>query len=121
MFIWVSKDSPQELIQNILGVPHFGAIVEDMVWPHTWCVCYVCVAFWVYCRRVVESISCGHFIFVCNRCYMYVYIVPLARFFFVLSQIALPSLDNGLSNMVNMLVSQIRKCRQHFMPLLVIR
>lgn len=52
---------------------------------------------------------------------MYVYIVPLARCYFVLSQIALPSLDNGLSNMVNMLVSQIRKSRQHFMPLLVIR
>ena len=33
MFIWVSKDSPQELIQNILGVPHFGAIAEDMVCP----------------------------------------------------------------------------------------
>ena len=65
MFIWVSKDSPQELIQNVLGVPHFGGIVEDMT--------------------------------------------------------ALPSLDNGVSNVVNMLISQIKKSRQHFMPLLVIR
>lgn len=31
MQIWVSKDAPQELIQKILGVKHFGAIPETMV------------------------------------------------------------------------------------------
>ena len=30
-YIWVSKDAPQELIQKIFGVQHFGAIPEIMV------------------------------------------------------------------------------------------
>ena len=31
LYIWVSKDAPQALIQKIFGVPHFGAIPEIMV------------------------------------------------------------------------------------------
>ena len=31
LYIWVSKDAPQALIQKIFEVPHFGAIPEIMV------------------------------------------------------------------------------------------
>ena len=31
LYIWVSKDAPQALIQKIFGVTHFGAIPEIMV------------------------------------------------------------------------------------------
>ena len=31
MYLWVSKDAPSDVINNIFGVPHFRAIPESMV------------------------------------------------------------------------------------------
>lgn len=31
IYIWVSKEVPQDIVKDIFGVPHFGAIPEYMV------------------------------------------------------------------------------------------
>lgn len=127
MFIWVSKDSPQELIQNVLGVPHFGGIVEDMVCSTYLFLACCCKALGLY-MYVVESVvvvhlsHCSWAVGLAYAPCRYVQLCVTACVHFLSCvQTALPSLDNGVSNVVNMLISQIKKSRQHFMPLLVIR